>query len=123
LLRIGSALLLDLPTTQAACERARAEVQTHEYKLMGFNCSDSGSFCFPVYGWQQVSGEVAMHGTWLVNGWGCILQPSSPLPQFQPSLFRRKVRVAIRAYAWNVLTPVSYKRGKAGIQSWPVLTQ
>lgn len=109
-----------LPTTQSACELALANVQTHEYRVVSFNCS--GSICFPVYGWQQVGGDITLRGHWLpfFGSYYCGLRLDSPLPVLQPSSFRSKVRVAVRAYAWALFFP-AYKRGEAGVYSQPVI--
>jgi hypothetical protein len=109
-----------LPSTQSACELALANVQTHEYAMTGFNCS--GSICFPVYGWRQVGGDITLRGNWLpfFGSHYCALVPDSPLPELQPSAFRSKVRVSVRAYAWAVFFP-AYKRGEAGVYSQPII--
>jgi hypothetical protein len=109
-----------LPTTQATCELALANVQTHEYRVVSFNCG--GTICVPVYGWQQVGGDITLRGNWLpfFGSHYCALLPDSPLPVLQPSAFRSKVRVAVRAYAWALFFP-AYKRGEAGVYSQPII--
>jgi hypothetical protein len=109
----------NLPTTQSACELAVANVQTHQYAVTSFNCG--GQICFPVYGWSPVGGEITMNGQWVTSPFDpsvhwCELAPQSPLPTFQPSAFRSKVRVSVRAYAWALFFP-SYRRAEAGVIS------
>jgi hypothetical protein len=109
-----------LPATQSACALALANVQTHEHKVVSFNCN--GGLCLPVYGWQQVGGDITLRGTWLpfFGSFYCALKPDSPLPVLQPNALRSKVRVAVRAYAWAVFFP-AYKRGEAGVYSQPII--
>jgi hypothetical protein len=109
-----------LPTSQSACELALANVQTHQHIVVGWSCS--GSFCFPIYAWQQVGGDITLRGTWLpfFGSHYCALVPDSPLPELPPSALRSKVRVAVRAYAWAVFFP-AYKRGEAGVYSQPII--
>jgi len=109
-----------LPTTsQSACELAFANVQTHEYRST-LNCS--GGLCFPQWGWHQVGGDVLLQGQWtpFFGSHLCLMAPTSPLPVFQPSLSRSKVRVAVRAYAWALFFP-AYKKGEAGLWSAPII--
>jgi hypothetical protein len=109
-----------MPTTEATCELALANVQAHEYKVVSWSCG--GQLCLPQYGWQPVGGEVTLRGEWVpfFGGHFCSLKPDSPLPVFQPSAFRSKVRVAVRAYAWALFFP-AYKRGEAGVYSQPII--
>ena len=109
-----------LPNTQQTCELAFANVQAQEYRVTSWNCS--GQFCLPVYSWQNVGAEVSLHGQWtpFFDSYFCQLVPSSPLPTLQPSVWRSKVRVAVRAYAWALLFP-AYKRGEAGVYSQEII--
>ena len=95
-------------------------MQTHQYGNTGLNCS--GGFCIPTYGWTQVGGDIGLHGKWLpfFGGHICQMEADSPLPVFQPSLLRSKVRVSVRAYAWALFFP-AYKKGKAGVYSQPII--
>jgi hypothetical protein len=109
-----------LPTTQSACELALANVQAHEYRVVSWSCG--AQICFPVYAWQPVGSEITLRGNWMpfFGGHYCALVPDSPLPVFQPSALRSKVRVAVRAYAWAVFFP-AFKRGEAGVFSLPIV--
>lgn len=108
-----------LPATESSCGLAFANVQTHEYR-MSFQCS--GQLCYPVWGWHQVGGDIPLHGEWrpTFGGYHCVLVPNTPLPVLQPTSFRSKVRVAVRAYAWALFFP-AYKRGEAGVLSLPII--
>jgi hypothetical protein len=106
-----------LPVTEDVCTLALANVQAQEYTLTGFNCA--GQFCIPTYGWKNVGSEVLLQGQWQAgfgNSHTCNLVPASPLPTLQPSAFRSKVRVSVRAYAWALFFP-AFKKGQAGVWS------
>lgn len=109
-----------LPQTQQQCELVFANVQTSQYGFKGLNCT--GSLCVPTYGWTQVGGDIFMHGKWVpfFGGHVCQMVADSPLPVFQPSSLRTKVRVSVRAYAWALFFP-AYKKGKAGVYSAPII--
>lgn len=79
------------------CLYSRAKVRTYEYGLIGSQCS-GGGLCAPIFGWRQVGDEIQMGGT-MKGPPGdeyCELDPLSPLPSFEPSVFRNKLRVAVR---------------------------
>jgi hypothetical protein len=102
-----------------SCPLALATVQTQEYRQTGFNCS--GMFCIPKYGWVNVGNEITMHGVWTPGNFGgcnLALEPGQQLPTFQPSFFRSKVRVSVRAFAWAVFFP-AYKKAMGGVYSPP----
>jgi hypothetical protein len=109
-----------MPQTQSQCDLAFANVQTHQYGHQGFSCS--GQFCIPQYGWSQVGADITLRGKWLPDfgGYRCRLVADSPLPVFQPSLLRSKVRVSVRAYAWALFFP-AFKKAKAGVYSQPII--
>lgn len=101
------------------CSWSGVAVQTYEYGLKGFQCS-GGGLCVPVIGWRQVGDEIALHGV-MKQGLGddyCELVPESPLPQFQPSVLRSKIRVAVSAsgFPLNEDQPRAY----AGVDSPPI---
>ncbi|MEM9487847.1 MAG: hypothetical protein AAGC55_01820 [Myxococcota bacterium] len=106
-----------LPTNEGSCELAVANVQTHAYGMQ-FDCS--GTFCVPVYNWSPVGNEITMRGNWIpfFDGGFCSLVPDQPLPLLQPSWFRSRVRVSVRAYGWAIFFP-AYKRARAGIGFQP----
>jgi hypothetical protein len=106
-----------LPNTAEACPMALAAVQAQEYR---WTLSCSGTLCVPVYKWFNVGSEVTLHGVWYSGTFGgCELVPESPLPTFQPSTLRSKVRVSVRALAWAVFFP-AYKKAEAGVFSAPI---
>ena len=110
----------NMPQSQAQCDLALANVQTHQYGFKGYNCA--GNLCVPTYGWSQVGADITLRGKWkpFFGGHICELEPDSPLPVFQPSLLRSKVRVSVRAYAWALFFP-AYKKAKAGVYSQPII--